>query len=410
MIVSLQVVDRRYTLPAGAGSDALHVDPRYSYAVTLLQLEDGEYGTGLAFTLGRGNEVVCRAIDAYAPLVVGQDLEEIMAGLAAFWRRLADESQLRWLGPQKGALHLALSSITSALVDAWARRRGKPLWQLLLEMTPEELLAWVDLTYLEDYLPREEALALLRAGAAAPWAEHPLVREGYPAYNTGAGWLGYDRETMLRNLREQLAAGFRALKLKVGAATLEEDIARVGAVREALPADVRLMLDANQKWSVAEAIRAGRALAPFDPLWLEEPTHPDDVLGYREIARALAPMAIAGGEHVANAVLFKNLIRAEAIRFVQADILRLGGLPEFLAVALMSRKAGLPVVPHAGDMGQIHQHLAVWQALRLGMEPHPLEYIPHLREQFVTPARVEGGRYRLPDTPGSGTRLVGVEP
>jgi L-fuconate dehydratase len=407
-IIAVEARDQRYDLPPGAGSDSLHVDPRYSYAVTLVQLEDGEYGTGLAFTLGRGNEVVVQAIEAYAPLVVGQDLGAIMGDLARFWRRLADESQLRWLGPQKGAIHLALASVTSALVDAWARRRQQPLWQLLLEMTPEALIEWVDLTYLEDYLTREEALDLLRRHAGAPWPEHDLVARGYPAYNTAVGWLGYDREALVRNCREQLAAGFGALKIKVGSETLAEDVERVGAVREAVGPSVRLMLDANQKWSVAEAIAAGRALRPFEPFWLEEPTHPDDILGFRDIAHGIAPLKVAGGEHVANAVQFKNLIRAGALQFVQADIVRLGGLPEFLAVMLMSKKAGLPVVPHAGDMSQIHQHLVVWQSIRLGVEPFHLEYIPHLREQFVAPIRVEGGRYHLPRAPGSSTRLVGV--
>jgi L-fuconate dehydratase len=352
--------------------------------------------------------VVVKAIEAYAPFVVGQDLGAIMGDLARFWRRLADESQLRWLGPQKGAIHLALASITSALMDAWALRRQKPLWQLLLELSAEELINWVDLTYLEEYLTREEALDMLRRHAGAPWQEHDLIRHGYPAYNTAVGWLGYDQKALVRNCQEQLAAGFGALKLKVGSETLAEDVRRVGAVRETVGPSVRLMLDANQKWCVPEAIAAGRALQPFEPFWMEEPTHPDDVLGFRDIARGIAPLEVAGGEHVANAVQFKNLIRAGALHFVQADIVRLGGLPEFLAVMLMSKKAGLPVVPHAGDMSQIHQHLVVWQCIRLGVEPYHLEFIPHLREQFVTPIRVEEGRYHLPRVPGSSTRLEGV--
>jgi L-fuconate dehydratase len=409
-IVSIQAVDRRYHLPPGAGSDALHVDPRYSYAVTLVRLGDGEFGTGLAFTIGRGNEVVVRAIEAYAPFLIGQELEAIMVGFARFWRRLADESQLRWLGPQKGAVHLALASISSALVDLWAIRRGKPLWQLLLEMTPEALIEWIDLTYLEDFLSRDEALDLLRSGADHAWQDHELVVNGYPAYNTSVGWLGYDLEALVDNCRAQLAAGFGALKIKVGSASIEDDVRRLRAVREAVGPDVRLMTDANQRWRVPEAIAAGRALRPFDPFWLEEPTHPDDLLGFQEIARGIAPLRVAGGEHVANAVQFKNLIRARALDFVQADIVRLGGLPEFLAVMLMGRKAGLPVVPHVGDMGQIHQHLAAWQSIRLGVEPFHLEYIPHLREQFVTPIDVEHGRYRLPRVPGSSTRLVDVSP
>jgi L-fuconate dehydratase len=409
-IVAVRAVDQRYELPPGAGSDALHVDPRYSYAVTLIELEDGEYGTGLAFTLGRGNEVVTRAIEAYAPFLVGESLGSIMPQFARFWRRLAEESQLRWLGPQKGAIHLALASISSALVDAWALQKQQPLWQLLLELRPEELIEWVDLTYLDDFLAREEALDLLSRHVDVPWEGHPLIVDGYPAYNTAVGWLGYDETVVVRNCREQLAAGFGALKLKVGSQDLETDVRRIRAVREAVGPHVRLMLDANQRWNVRQAIEAGRALAPSDCFWLEEPTHPDDVLGYRDIGRAIAPLKVAGGEHVPNAVLFKNLIRAGAIQFVQADVVRLGGLPEFLAVMLMSRKAGLPVVPHAGDMGQIHQHLAVWQSIRLGVEPLHLEYIPHLRERFVTPVQVEAGLYRLPGVPGASTQLVGVAP
>lgn len=409
-ITAIKAVDKRFEMPAGAGSDSLHVDPMYSYAVTLLELADGEYGTGLAFTVGRGNEVVVKAIEAYAPLLVGQDLEAIMSDFARFWRRLADESQLRWLGPQKGAIHLALASITSALVDAWCRRSGKPLWQVLMEMAPEKLMRWVDLTYLEDYLTRDEALGLLREHGPSTWRDHELLAKGYPAYNTSVGWLGYDLDAVVENCRSQVAAGFGALKIKVGSSRLEDDLRRIGAVRDAVGPDIRIMTDANQRWGVPEAITAGRALQPFDCFWLEEPTHPDDVLGFQRIAREIAPLRVASGEHVANAVLFKNLIRGEGLHFVQADIVRLGGLPEFLAVMLMARKAGLPVVPHAGETSQIHQHMVVWQSIMLGVEPYHLEYIPHLKDEFATPIRVAGGRYQLPGDPGASTRMVGVAP
>jgi L-fuconate dehydratase len=409
-IVAIRAVDKRFDMPAGAGSDSLHVDPVYSYAATLLQLADGEYGTGLAFTVGRGNEVVVKAIEAFAPRLVGRDLEAIMSDLAANWRQLADDSQLRWLGPHKGAIHLALASVTSALVDAWARRLGKPLWQILLETPPEALMRWIDLTYLDDALTREEALALLRARRPSTWQDHDLLTNGYPAYNTSVGWLGYDLEHVVAQCRSQVAAGFTALKIKVGADRLEDDIRRIAAVREAVGPDIRIMTDANQKWSVPQAIEAGRALRPFDCYWLEEPTHPDDVLGFQQITRAIAPLKVAAGEHVPNAVMFKNLIGAEAIHFVQADIVRLGGLPEFLAVMLMARKAGLPVVPHAGETSQIHQHLIVFQSIMLGVEPYPLEYIPHLRDAFAEPIDVHGGRYHLPRTPGASTRMVGLAP
>ena len=409
-IVAVQAVDKRFDMPAGAGSDSLHVDPVYSYAVTLLELADGEYGTGLTFTIGRGNEVVVKAIEAFAPLLVGQDLEAIMADFARFWRQLADDSQLRWLGPQKGAIHLALASVTSALVDAWARRCGKPLWQLLLEMSPDELINWIDLTWLDDALTRDEALGLLREHRPTRWQDHPLLTAGYPAYNTAVGWLGYDLDQVVANCRAQIDVGFTALKIKVGSDRLDDDVARIRAVRDAVGPDLRIMTDANQKWSVPQAIEAGQELAPFDCFWLEEPTHPDDVLGFQRIAREIAPLRVAGGEHVANAILFKNLIAARGLHFVQADVVRLGGLPEFLAVMLLARKANLPVVPHAGETSQIHQHLVLFQSIALGVDPCHLEHIPHLLLAFAEPVTVHQGRYQIPQSPGSSTRMNGVFP
>jgi L-fuconate dehydratase len=409
-IQRVRAIDQRYTLPPGAGSDAMHPDPQYSYAVTLVDLGNGVFGTGLSFSLGRGNELVVKAIEALVSFVVGRSLSEIMPSFARFWRGLADESQLRWLGPQKGATHMALASVSMALLDAWALCQGKPLWQLLLDMPPEALIDWIDLTYLDDFLTRDEALELLRAKRPSSEARDALLARGYPAYNTAVGWIAYDLDEVVRLCHRQVEAGFRALKIKVGSDTIQEDVRRVAAVREAVGPDIQIMLDANQRWSVAEAVAAGRALAPFACYWLEEPTHPDDLLGYQHIARAVHPLPLASGECVANAVLFKNLIGAGAIQYVQADMLRLGGLPEFLAVALMARKAGLPVVPHASDMGQVHQHLVLWQALALGVEPTFLEYIPHLRDHFVTPAVVEQGRFHAPRTPGISSRLVGLTP
>lgn len=409
-IRKITTADKRFDLPPGAGTDSIHVDPQYSYAVTLLELENGQYGTGLAFTLGRGNEVVVRAIEALVPFVVGRDLDNIMPRFARVWRELTDEPQLRWIGPQKGAIHLALASISSALVDAWCHVHKLPLWRLLLEMSPDELIEWIDLRYLDDCLTRSEALELLEQNEPSSWADHELIQRGYPGYNTSVGWMGYDLETIVANCRAQVAAGFGAVKLKVGSPEIGTDVRRVGAVREAVGPEIRIMTDANQRWSVAEAIQAGRALAESDCFWLEEPTHPDDILGHQKIAREIAPLKIAAGECVSNAILFKNLIQAGGVHFVQADSLRLGGLPEFLAVCLMAKKAGLPVVPHAGDMGQIHQHLAVWQSIALDVEPFHLEYIPHLREHFAEPVEVTNGRYQLPKIPGSSTRLVGVTP
>jgi L-fuconate dehydratase len=334
----------------------------------------------------------------------------VMADFAGFWRGLADESQLRWIGPHKGAVHMALASISGALVDAWCRVLGKPLWQVLVEMSPDELFRWVDLRYLEDFLRPDEALARLRESRLAQPQADQLLNAGYPAYNTAVGWFQYEQQQLLENCRRAVDSGFGAVKLKVGSDDVQDDVARIRAVRDAVGPDIRLMTDANQRWNVQEAVVAGRALRELDCYWLEEPTHPDDVLGYQRIAREVSPLPLASGECVSNGVLFKNLIAGQGIHFVQADVVRLGGLPEWLAVALMAAKAGLPLVPHAGDMGQIHQHLVLWQALSLSREPTYLEYIPHLREHFETPAEVRDGRYLPPQGAGASTRLIGVQP
>lgn len=410
LIKNIRALDVRYKLGEGDGSDAIHKDPVYSYAVTLLELGDTEYGTGLSYSLGRGNEVVVKAIEAFAPLIVGQNLNDIMNDFATFWRSLADESQMRWIGPHKGAVHMALASIMSALVDAWARRCGKPLWELLLEMPADELINWIDLKYLNDMLTREEALDLLHSSCVDNETRERILKEGYPAYDTSVGWLGHDLDEVMRRSRTTVQAGFQGLKLKVGSAKLEDDLERITAVREAVGSDIDIMTDANQCWSVEQATRAGRALAELNCYWLEEPTHPDDVLGYQQIARGAAPLRLASGECVSNAVMFKNLIRAGSIHFLQADVLRLGGLPEWLAVALMAKKADLPLVPHASDMGQIHQHLVFWQSITLGRKPCYLESIPHLRNHFVEPATIRNGRYQLPKDPGASTRLIDCQP
>ncbi|MEZ6044164.1 MAG: enolase C-terminal domain-like protein [Planctomycetaceae bacterium] len=410
LIKQIRTMDVRYKLEGQDGSDAIHKDPVYSYAVTLLELGDGEYGTGLSYSLGRGSEVVVKAIEAFASFVVGQNLEAIMSDFARFWRSLADESQLRWIGPHKGAVHLALASVSSALIDAWARKQGKPLWKLLLEMPPAELIKWVDLKYLSDFITREEALELLGADRESNPYQQEVLEKGYPAYDTSVGWLGHSLEEVTKRSKATVAAGFRGLKLKVGSPNLEDDLKRIQTVREAVGPDVDIMTDANQCWSVTEAIRAGKALAELGCYWLEEPTHPDDILGYQRIAKEATPIKLASGECVSNAVLFKNLIQSGGLHFLQADVLRLGGLPEWLSVALMAKKAGLPVVPHAADMGQIHQHLVIWNSVYLGRKPCYVEAIQHLKEKFTNPANIQQGRYQLPDAPGASTRLVECQP
>lgn len=413
-IERLETHDLRFPLPGGAGSDSRHVDPVYSFATCILTDADGrsgtdpvsEHGTGFAFTIGRGNDLVCRAIECLEPLVLGADVREIVRDFGTYWSRWANESQLRWLGPHKGVIHLALAAVVGAVVDLWAKIEQKPLWRLLLDLTPDELVAMVDFSAIDDYLTPDEARELLATRRLADDEIEAQIRRGYPAYDTSVGWLGYGRDELLANCRASVDAGYRAVKLKVGGPDLAEDVARVAAVREALGDEILIMVDANQRWGVGDAIAAGRAFAPLAPFWFEEPVHPDDILGYARVAEALAPMRIAGGEHLANQVLFKNLIRAGGVGIVQPDAVRLGGLPEYLAVALMAAKAELPALPHVGDMGQLHQHLILFTRCALGMPELPLEMIPHIAEHFAEPVRVEDGRYVLPRTPGAGTSFT----
>jgi L-fuconate dehydratase len=402
-ITGVQAVDNRFPLPTGAGSDARHTDPVYSFATCLLEVDGMPAGTGIALTLGRGNELVTEAIRSYAPFIVGRDFDNVVGQLGATWHEWANESQLRWVGPHKGVTHLALASVMGAIVDAWARTKDQPLWRLLLGLTPEEVVDLIDVTGIEDTLTRRRAVELLQERRLPDSAIADLVRDGYPAYDTSVGWLGYSLDELVANVTEATQKGFRAVKVKIGS---DDDVRRVAAVREVIGADIDLMVDANQSYGVADAIAVGRALARFDPYWFEEPVHPDDLLGYRAVKDALQPMRIVGGEHLANQVLFKNAIAIGAVDVVQADAVRLAGLPEFLAVALLASGASLPVAPHVGDMGQLHQHLVPFLRVALGMPLIPLEHIPHVAHHFAEPCVIEAGHYRLPETPGAGTALL----
>jgi L-fuconate dehydratase len=386
--------------------DAVHSAPVYSYAVTLLETDGPHRGTGLAFTLGGGNDLVCRAIETLAESLVGRDLEELMAEFGAVQRALAEHPQLRWLGPHKGVVHLALSSLTNACFDLWAKSRGVPLWRLLLDLRPEQVVALLDLSYLEDVLPPETALAILRDHQSTRASREGVIREGYPGYDTSIGWFQYPDHEIRDNARRAVEAGFTAMKLKVGSADPERDIRRACLVRETVGPDVRIMLDANQAWPLPKAIRTCLALGEMNPFWVEEPTHPDDVLAHQTLARAIAPIPVALGEHVPNRVLFKNFIQANAARYIQVDAVRVAGVSEFLAVSLLARQQGLTVVPHVGDMGQIHQHLVLFNHVALGLDRLFLEYIPHLREHFVHPAVVQDGIYETPQEPGSSSDLT----
>jgi L-fuconate dehydratase len=401
--------DARFQLKPGEGADAIHQAPQYAYAVALLQAGDAYHaqttGSGLAFTLGGGNQLVCAAIDLLAAPLLGRDIEELMASFGVTFRQLADHHQLRWLGPHKGVVHLALAAITNACFDLWAKSHGLPLWQLLLSLTPRQIVALLDLSYLEDVLSAEQAITLLESQAASQSERRNVLSQGYPGYDTSVGWFHYPDDQIQANAQAALAAGFRAMKLKVGSQDINRDIRRAYLVRETVGQDVQIMLDANQQWNLPVAQSVCAQIRDMDPYWIEEPTHPDDVLAHQVLAQQVAPIRIAVGEHLPHRVAFKNFMQAGAVQIVQADCTRIGGVSEFLTVSLLARKFGLPVVPHVGDMGQIHQHLVLWNHIALGHELLFLEYIPHLRDYFCTPATIHEGRYQTPQEPGSSSDL-----
>jgi L-fuconate dehydratase len=397
--------DARFTLKAGEGSDAVHSSPQYSFAVTCLHSEGGLHGTGLTLTLGAGNDVVCSAINLLAPALIGQEIEGLMRGFGATFHLLADHHQLRWLGPHKGVVHLALASITNACFDLWAKARGIPLWRLLLDLTPLETVSLLDLSYVEDALSQAEAIEILDRSHPSRHLRQEILNSGYPGYDTSVGWFGYRDERIRENARRAMDEGFQAFKLKVGSPDSDQDIRRADALREIVGSDAKIMLDANQQWSLPKAIPVCRRLARISPYWIEEPTHPDDILGHQTLAREIAPIPLALGEHVPNRVLFKNYLQAGCLGFVQVDCTRVGGVSEFLTVSLLARKFSVPVVPHVGDMGQIHQHLVLFNHIALDNPVVFLEYIPHLRERFVNPAWVSNGVYQTPQEPGSSTDL-----
>ena len=405
MITRISTRDARYPIGSGHGSDAIHKDPVYSYAVTLLHDDGGRTGCGLAFTLGEGNDLVCRAAEFYAARLVGRDIEEVMADFGALQRAMADEQQFRWLGPHKGVVQLALASVTNACWDLWAKKRGVPLWKLLLDLTPAQVVATLDLSYLEDVLTGAQAQALFEQAAPMRDRRKGVLKTGYPGYDTSVGWFNYSDDQVRVNCRRALDDGFTAMKLKVGSKESGRDVRRAAIVREVAGPKVRVMFDANQQWTLPQAVKICNQLLPLDPFWIEEPTHPDDIVAHRTLAGIIGRRRIAAGEHVPNRVIFKNYLLMECLGFCQVDAVRVAGISEFIAVSLMARKIGVPVVPHVGDMGQIHQHLVLFNHIAMGHDALFLEHIPHLREFFVHPCRVEGGVYHTPQEPGSGSDL-----
>ncbi|MEU9796078.1 enolase C-terminal domain-like protein [Streptomyces sparsogenes] len=393
------------------GSDAMHPDPDYSAAYVTLRTDtqDGLEGHGFCFTIGRGNEVAVAAIDALRPHLTGAELGGTPADLGGVYRTLTGDSQLRWLGPDKGVTHMAVGAVMNALWDLYAKRAGKPLWKLLADLTPDQLVALVDFRYLTDALTPDEALRILRrAEPGKAEREARLRAEGYPAYAASPGWLGYSDARLASAARRAVADGFTQIKLKVGA-DLEEDLRRCRIAREAVGPDIRIALDANQRWEPGEAVAWVHALAGFDPYWIEEPTSPDEILGLAAIRRAVAPVKVAAGEHTANRVIFKQLLLAEALDVLQLDACRVGGVSELLAILLLAARFGVPVCPHAGGVGlcELVRHLAMFDYVAVSgtLEDRTVEYVDHLHEHFTDPAVIARGRYTAPSVPGFSSTL-----
>jgi L-fuconate dehydratase len=403
-ISDLRVRDVRFpTSREKDGSDALNLGD-YSATYVILETDQGLEGNGLTFTNGRGNEICVAAVHALKHHVVGRELEAITADPRRFYRDLVADQQLRWLGPEKGILHMSTGAVINAVWDLWAKRSGKPLWKLLVDLTPEQIVSAIDFSYITDALTPEQALEILHGKAPGKSArEAEMRRDGYPAYTTSTGWLGYPDEKVRRLCREAVAQGWTAFKMKVGQ-SLADNERRAGLMREEIGPSRKLMMDANQCWDVGEAVGQMRRLARFDPWWIEEPTSPDDVLGHAAIARAIAPIGVATGEMCQNRVVFKQFLQANAIRFLQVDSCRMGGVNEVLAVLLLAEKFGVPVCPHAGGVGlcEYVQHLAIYDyvAVSGSLENRLCEYVDHLHEHFVDPCTIRSARYMAPTKPG----------
>jgi L-fuconate dehydratase len=411
-ITGVSVHDVRFpTSLEGDGSDAMNKDADYSAAYVVLETDDpGLAGYGFTFTIGRGNDLCVEAARQRAQPLIGRDVDAVVGDLGGIYRELAADSQLRWLGPEKGVVHLALAAVMNAAWDLAARRAGKPLWRLLVDMTPEQLVDVADLRYLSDALTRDEALGLLRdlAPTRAQRIAELEARGGYPCYTTSAGWLGYSDDKLRRLLQEAVDAGYSYFKLKVGE-SIDDDIRRLGIARDVIGWDANLMIDANQVWDVPEAITWVKRLAEFKPLWIEEPTSPDDVLGHAAIRAAVAPIGVATGEHGMNRVLFKQMFQAEAIDYCQLDSARLASVNEILSVYLMAKKFGVPVCPHAGGVGlcELVQHLSIFDyvAISGSLDNRVTEFVDHLHEHFTDPCIVTGGNYTLPTAPGYSAQM-----
>lgn len=411
IITDLEIRDIRFpTSRELDGSDAMNAAPDYSAAYVIVHTNvAGLDGHGLAFTIGRGNEICVAAAQALKPAVVGRSLEQISADMGQFWRDLIGDSHLRWIGPEKGAIHMGMSAVLNAIWDLWAKAEGKPLWKLVSDMTPQQLLRCLDFRYVTDALTPEEALEILqRAAGSKARREAEILRDGYPAYLTSTGWLGYPDEKLRALTRQAVEDGWNHIKIKVGG-NVEDDVRRLRIVREEIGPDRKLMIDANQVWDVKQAIEWMQRLREFNPWWIEEPTSPDDVLGHAAIRRAIHPLQVATGEHCHNRIMFKQFMQAEAIDFCQLDSCRLASVNEVIVVLLLAAKFDVPVCPHAGGVGlcEYVQHLSIIDYLCVSgsLENRVTEYVSHLHEHFVDPCVVQGCHYVAPRTPGYSARI-----
>ncbi|MCM8570388.1 L-fuconate dehydratase [Gramella jeungdoensis] len=406
-IVDIEIKDIRFPTSLHLdGSDAMNTDPDYSAAYVILKTDHpaGLQGHGLTFTIGRGNEVCVAALKALSPLVLNKYLSDFTSDMAGFWKMMNSDSQLRWLGPEKGVIHLSVGAMVNAVWDLYAKVENKPLWKLLADMSPEEFIACIDFSYIKDVLTPQEALEILKEKQNGKEQRIARLKEaGYPAYTTSAGWLGYSDEKIRRLCREAKGQGFKHMKIKVGA-NLEDDLRRAHLVREEIGDDLKLMMDANQKWDVQEAIQNMKQLAQYDPWWIEEPTSPDDILGHAKIAKAIDPIKVATGEHCHNRIMFKQFMEAGALQICQIDACRVGGVNEVLAIILMAAKFKIPICPHAGGVGlcEYVQHLSMidYIAVSGSMDRRVIEYVDHLHEHFEDPVVIKQGAYTLPENAG----------